>query len=88
MRQRWEAKKTWTRCVSSRAPEGFCFGSMDPQVVSGDRFEVDVDLGFALFFFLLLCFFLLATIVRCAHLVLDPYSSVSVSTYQEEDTEE
>ncbi|XP_037532556.1 cortexin domain-containing 1-like [Nematolebias whitei] len=61
---------------------------MDPPVVSGARFEVDVDLGFALFFFLLLCFFLLVTIVRCAHLVLDPYSSVSVSTYQEEDTEE
>ncbi|XP_054597108.1 cortexin domain-containing 1 protein-like [Nothobranchius furzeri] len=58
---------------------------MEP--TSGPASRLDVDLGFALFFFLLLCFFLLATIVRCAQLVLDPYSAVSVSTYQEEDEE-
>ncbi|KAK1794752.1 hypothetical protein P4O66_009958 [Electrophorus voltai] len=37
------------------------------------RLDLDVDLGFALFFFFLLCLFLLGTIVRCAQLVLDPY---------------
>ncbi|XP_048086124.1 cortexin domain-containing 1-like [Alosa alosa] len=46
--------------------------------------EVDVDLGFALFFLLLLCVFLLATIVRCAQTVVDPYGAISTSTYQEE----
>ncbi|XP_061682204.1 cortexin domain-containing 1 protein-like [Syngnathoides biaculeatus] len=46
--------------------------------------EVDVDLGFALFFLALLCFFLLVTVVRCAQTVVDPYGSISISTYQEE----
>ncbi|XP_060949365.1 cortexin domain-containing 1 protein-like [Limanda limanda] len=48
------------------------------------QFEVDVDLGFALFFLALLCFFLLATVVRCAQTVVDPYGSISTSTYEEE----
>lgn len=61
---------------------------MEPSVGPLIGFEVDVDLGFALFFFFLLCFFLLVTIVRCAHLVLDPYSAVSVSTYMEEQEDE
>ncbi|KAG7276449.1 hypothetical protein CRUP_014108 [Coryphaenoides rupestris] len=46
--------------------------------------EMDVDLGFAIFFLFVLCFFLLVTIVRCAQTVLDPYGSISTSTYQEE----
>ncbi|XP_056458344.1 cortexin domain-containing 1 protein-like [Gadus macrocephalus] len=50
--------------------------------------DIDVDLGFALFFFFLLCFFLLVSIVRCAQMVLDPYSAISTSIYQEEQSEE
>ncbi|XP_068071340.1 cortexin domain-containing 1 protein-like [Danio rerio] len=46
--------------------------------------EVDVDLGFALFFLFLLCLFLFGTIVRCAQTVVDPYGAISTSTYQEE----
>lgn len=46
--------------------------------------DVDVDLGFALFFFFLLCVFLLVSIVRCSQIVLDPYSAISISIYQEE----
>ncbi|XP_038567270.1 cortexin domain-containing 1-like [Micropterus salmoides] len=61
---------------------------MDTPNLPVARFDVDVDLGFALFFFFLLCFFLLVTIVRCAQMVLDPYSSISVSIYQEEQSEE
>lgn len=61
---------------------------MDPAVLPVASMDVDVDLGFALFFFFLLCFFLLVTIVRCAQMVLDPYSSISVTTYQEEQMEE
>ncbi|XP_055084074.1 cortexin domain-containing 1 protein-like [Periophthalmus magnuspinnatus] len=61
---------------------------MDPPTVPSTRLEVDVDLGFVLFFFSLLCFFLLVTIVRCAQMVLDPYSAISTTTYQEEQTED
>ncbi|KAL1255221.1 hypothetical protein QQF64_013282 [Cirrhinus molitorella] len=46
--------------------------------------EIDVDLGFALFFLFLLCLFLFVTIVRCAQTVVDPYGAISTSTYQEE----
>ncbi|XP_046875677.1 cortexin domain-containing 1-like, partial [Hypomesus transpacificus] len=48
------------------------------------KLEVDVDLGFALFFLFVLCFFLLVTVVRCAQTVMDPYGAISTSTYQEE----
>ncbi|TSO05397.1 hypothetical protein Baya_9520 [Bagarius yarrelli] len=47
-------------------------------------FEIDVDLGFALFFLFLLCLFLVFTVVRCAQTVIDPYGSIPTSTYQEE----
>ncbi|TSL82559.1 Cortexin-2 [Bagarius yarrelli] len=53
-------------------------------VVAESWLDVDVDLGFAVFFFILLCMFLLASIVRCFQIVLDPYSAVSISIYQEE----
>ncbi|XP_068995409.1 cortexin domain-containing 1 protein [Embiotoca jacksoni] len=61
---------------------------MDPTSLPVARLDVDVDLGFALFFFFLLCFFLLVTIVRCAQMVLDPYRAVTVTTYQEEQSED
>lgn len=57
---------------------------MDPPSIPEGRFDVDVDLGFAMFFFFLLCFFLLVAIFRCAKMVLDPYSAVSVTMYQAE----
>lgn len=56
---------------------------MDPTAVPAGRWNVDVDRGFALFFLFLLCMFLLVTMVRCAQIVLDPYSAVTVSTYEE-----
>lgn len=49
--------------------------------------DVDVDLGFAIFFFVLLCIFLLVSVVRCAQIVLDPYSAVSLSIYDQEQEE-
>ncbi|XP_066577139.1 cortexin domain-containing 1 protein [Amia ocellicauda] len=48
------------------------------------QFAVDVDKGFALAFLGLLCFFLLVTVVRCAQMVMDPYSAIPTSTWQEE----
>lgn len=59
-------------------------GDMDPPSTPRGRFDVDVDLGFAMFFFFLLCFFLLVAIFRCAKMVLDPYSAVSVTMHQAE----
>lgn len=59
-------------------------GRMDQTSLPVVPFEVDVDLGFALFFLFLLCFFLLVTVMRCAQTVVDPYGSISTSTYQEE----
>lgn len=57
---------------------------MDPPSIPDGRLDVDVDRGFAIFFFFLLCFFLLVAIFRCAKMVLDPYSSVSVTMHQAE----
>ncbi|XP_076010752.1 cortexin domain-containing 1 protein [Genypterus blacodes] len=56
---------------------------MDPPAGPAGGFNLHVDLGFALFFFFLLCFFLLVTIVRCAQMVLDPYSAITVTIYEE-----
>ena len=61
---------------------------MDPPILPTARLEIDVDKGFALFFLFLLCFFLLVSIVRCAQIVLDPYSAVTTSIYQEEQSQE
>ncbi|XP_051728736.1 cortexin domain-containing 1-like [Ctenopharyngodon idella] len=57
---------------------------MDQPVPPVSWLEIDVDLGFALFFLFLLCLFLLVTVVRCAQTVVDPYGAISTSTYQEE----
>ncbi|NXE84690.1 CTXD1 protein, partial [Cochlearius cochlearius] len=45
---------------------------------------VDVDKGFATAFVVLMCLFLLAVTVRCARLVLDPYTAIPTSTWEEE----
>ncbi|XP_067217896.1 cortexin domain-containing 1 protein-like [Chanodichthys erythropterus] len=57
---------------------------MDQPVPPVSWLEIDVDLGFALFFLFLLCLFLFVTVVRCAQTVVDPYGAISTSTYQEE----
>lgn len=45
---------------------------------------VDVDKGFAMAFVVLMCLFLLAMMVRCAKLIVDPYSAIPTSTWEEE----
>ncbi|NWY64542.1 CTXD1 protein, partial [Erithacus rubecula] len=45
---------------------------------------LDVDKAVATAFVVLLGLFLLAIAVRCARLVLDPYSAIPTSTWQEE----
>uniref|UniRef100_A0A3P8UQC8 Uncharacterized protein n=1 Tax=Cynoglossus semilaevis TaxID=244447 RepID=A0A3P8UQC8_CYNSE len=56
----------------------FGFTTMDQPTFPAAKLDVDVDLGFAIFFFISLCLFLCLFIVRCAQLVLDPYSAVSL----------
>uniref|UniRef100_A0A8B9T3N8 CTXD1 protein n=1 Tax=Anas platyrhynchos TaxID=8839 RepID=A0A8B9T3N8_ANAPL len=48
------------------------------------RIPVDVDKGFTMAFVVLVCLFLLAVAMRCAKLVVDPYSAFSASTWEEE----
>uniref|UniRef100_A0A8C3K7I8 CTXD1 protein n=1 Tax=Calidris pygmaea TaxID=425635 RepID=A0A8C3K7I8_9CHAR len=45
---------------------------------------VDVDKGLAMAFVVLLGLFLLAMMVRCAKLIVDPYSAIPTSTWEEE----
>ncbi|NWH68815.1 CTXD1 protein, partial [Geococcyx californianus] len=45
---------------------------------------IDVDKGFAVAFVVLLGLFLLAMAVRCGRLVVDPYSAIPTSTWEEE----
>ncbi|XP_025934930.1 cortexin domain-containing 1-like [Apteryx rowi] len=45
---------------------------------------LDVDKGIAVAFVVLLCLFLLAMAVRCARLVVDPYSAIPTATWEEE----
>ncbi|XP_032305077.1 cortexin domain-containing 1-like [Coturnix japonica] len=46
--------------------------------------DIDVDQGFAIAFVVLTCLFLLAVMVRCAKLIIDPYSAIPTSTWEEE----
>ncbi|XP_072917379.1 cortexin domain-containing 1 protein-like [Hemitrygon akajei] len=46
--------------------------------------QVDLDKGLVLAFIVLLCLLLVAMIVRCARMVIDPYSAIPTSTWQEE----
>ncbi|NXN94850.1 CTXD1 protein, partial [Rhinopomastus cyanomelas] len=45
---------------------------------------MDLDKGFAVAFVVLLGLFLLAMAVRCARLIVDPYSAIPTSTWEEE----
>ncbi|XP_069792496.1 cortexin domain-containing 1 protein-like [Narcine bancroftii] len=55
-----------------------------PVMEGVDSGYIDVDKGFTLAFIGLLCLLLLAMIVRCTKMVINPYSVISTSTYQEE----
>ncbi|XP_053134549.1 cortexin domain containing 2 [Hemicordylus capensis] len=45
---------------------------------------VDVDKGICIGFLSLMCFFLMVMIVRCAKLIVDPYTAIPTSSWQEE----
>uniref|UniRef100_A0A803TH03 Cortexin domain containing 1 n=1 Tax=Anolis carolinensis TaxID=28377 RepID=A0A803TH03_ANOCA len=44
----------------------------------------DVDKGICVGFLSLMCFFLLIMMVRCAKLIVDPYTAIPTSTWEEE----
>ncbi|XP_042297098.1 cortexin domain containing 2 [Sceloporus undulatus] len=45
---------------------------------------VDVDKGICIAFVSLMCFFLMLMMVRCAKLIVDPYTAIPTSTWEEE----
>ncbi|NXF91835.1 CTXD1 protein, partial [Eubucco bourcierii] len=45
---------------------------------------VDLDKGLAMAFVVLTFLFLLAMLVRCVRLIVDPYSAIPTSTWEEE----
>lgn len=45
---------------------------------------VDVDKGLTLACFVLLCLFLVVMIIRCAKVIMDPYSAIPTSTWEEQ----
>uniref|UniRef100_A0A8C7A000 Cortexin domain containing 1 n=1 Tax=Nothoprocta perdicaria TaxID=30464 RepID=A0A8C7A000_NOTPE len=44
---------------------------------------VDVDKGLTLACFVFLCLFLIVMIIRCAKVIMDPYSAIPTSTWEE-----
>ncbi|KAI5237381.1 Cortexin Domain-Containing 1 [Manis pentadactyla] len=45
---------------------------------------VDVDKGLTLACFVFLCLFLVLMIIRCARVIMDPYSAIPTSTWEEQ----
>lgn len=45
---------------------------------------VDVDKGLTLACFVFLCLFLIVMIIRCAKVIMDPYSAIPTSTWEEQ----
>ncbi|XP_037367328.1 cortexin domain-containing 1 protein [Talpa occidentalis] len=46
--------------------------------------HVDVDKGLTLACLAFLCLFLVAMIIRCAKVIMDPYSAIPTSTWEEQ----
>uniref|UniRef100_A0A8C4JI83 Cortexin domain containing 1 n=1 Tax=Dromaius novaehollandiae TaxID=8790 RepID=A0A8C4JI83_DRONO len=46
---------------------------------------VDVDKGLTLACFVFLCLFLIVMIIRCAKVIMDPYSAIPTSTWEEQE---
>uniref|UniRef100_A0A8B9YXJ4 CTXD1 protein n=1 Tax=Buteo japonicus TaxID=224669 RepID=A0A8B9YXJ4_9AVES len=63
----------------------FAGGQPSPgALIAPNTAGIDVDKGFAMAFVVLMCLFLLAMMVRCAKLIVDPYSAIPTSTWEEE----
>ncbi|KAI5929552.1 Cortexin domain-containing 1 [Manis javanica] len=45
---------------------------------------VDVDKGLTLACFAFLCLFLVLMVIRCARVIVDPYSAIPTSTWEEQ----
>ncbi|KAL6091680.1 hypothetical protein STEG23_024274 [Scotinomys teguina] len=67
----------------ARAPGGHshCCRMEEP---TPEPVYVDVDKGLTLACFVFLCLFLVVMIIRCAKVIMDPYSAIPTSTWEEQ----
>uniref|UniRef100_A0A8D2M2H6 Cortexin domain containing 1 n=1 Tax=Zonotrichia albicollis TaxID=44394 RepID=A0A8D2M2H6_ZONAL len=54
------------------------------EVPTPEPVYVDVDKGLTLACFVFLCLFLIVMIIRCAKVIMDPYSAIPTSTWEEQ----
>ncbi|XP_048828213.1 cortexin domain-containing 1-like [Brienomyrus brachyistius] len=52
--------------------------------ITPDPVHVDVDQGLTLACIAFLCLLLVAMIIRCARVIMDPYSAIPTSTWEEQ----
>ncbi|XP_023698819.2 cortexin domain-containing 1 protein-like [Paramormyrops kingsleyae] len=52
--------------------------------ITPDPVYVDVDQGLTLACIVFLCLLLVAMIIRCARVIMDPYSAIPTSTWEEQ----
>lgn len=58
--------------------------SPDMEEPTPEPVYVDVDKGLTLACFVFLCLFLVVMIIRCAKVIMDPYSAIPTSTWEEQ----
>ncbi|KAK2107875.1 hypothetical protein P7K49_013040 [Saguinus oedipus] len=64
-----------------RAAQSRCLEMEEP---TPEPVYVDVDKGLTLACFVFLCLFLVVMIIRCAKVIMDPYSAIPTSTWEEQ----
>lgn len=55
-----------------------------PEEPTPEPAYVDVDKGLTLACFAFLCLFLVLMVIRCARVIVDPYSAIPTSTWEEQ----
>ncbi|XP_023408619.2 cortexin domain-containing 1 protein [Loxodonta africana] len=63
---------------------GACSCCREMEQPAPEPVSVDVDKGLALACFVFLCLFLIVMIIRCAKVIMDPYSAIPTSTWEEQ----
>lgn len=63
---------------------GACGHCPEMEEATPEPAYVDVDKGLTLACFVFLCLFLVVMIIRCAKVIMDPYSAIPTSTWEEQ----
>lgn len=71
-----------TRPARTRGEAHSCCRTMEEP--TPEPAYVDVDKGLTLACFVFLCLFLVVMIIRCAKVIMDPYSAIPTSTWEEQ----